>query len=90
MKDEQAMNRDYCECPYCRRNFPLMWCWEATKFAYLDDTDGEVVTDRDCLDATRVVHMTRHRCPNCGRRLIVSHTLAPRFYAFEEGDHGER
>ena len=89
MMDEQAMNRDYCECPYCRRNFPVTWYWEATKFSDLDDTDGEVVTDSDCLDATKAVYLTRRRCPNCGRHLRVWHELVPRFYAFEEGDHGE-
>lgn len=81
------MSRAYCECPYCRRNFPVTWCWEATKFAYLDDTAGEVVTDRDCLDATRVTYRHHVVCPNCGTRLHVEHELWPRFYAFEEGDH---
>lgn len=82
------MSRAYCECPHCHRNFPVTWSWEATKFADLDDTVGEVVTDRDCLDATKVVHLTRRRCPNCGARLRVWHELVPRFYAFEEVDHG--
>ena len=82
------MNRDCCECPYCRRNFPVTWCWKATKFAYLTDTDGEVVTDSDCLDTTKVVYLMWRKCPSCGARLRVYHELVPRFYAVEEGDHG--
>ena len=83
----QAMNRFYCECPHCGKQFPVSWYWDTDKFAYLDDTVAEVVTDRDCLDATRAVYVVRRRCPYCGARLRVWHELVPMFYAFEEVDH---
>lgn len=28
-------------------------------------------------------------CPSCGARLRVEHGLWPRFYAFEEAEHGK-
>lgn len=82
------MSRDYCECPYCRREFPVTWGWTALKTAYLNDEDGDVVTDSDCLYAARVTYMHHVQCPHCGTRLGVLHELVPRFYAFEEVDHG--
>ena len=84
------MNRSYCACPHCGKQFPVSWYWDTDKFAYLDDTVAEVVTDRDCLDATRAVYVVRRRCPYCGARLRVWHELVPRFYAFEEVDHDAR
>lgn len=77
----EVPEESWTECPNCRRNFPVTWGWEATKFAYLDDTDGEVVTDRDCLDATRVTYRHMVECPHCGARLLIQHELVPEFFA---------
>lgn len=82
------MSRAYCECPSCGKSFPVTWYWETLKTAYLDASCGEVVTDHDCLDATRAVHLARRRCPYCGARLRVWHELVPRFHAFEEASNG--
>jgi hypothetical protein len=77
--------RAYCECPRCRRTFPVKWGWTTLKVACLRDDDGEVVTDRDCLYATRVTYPRHVRCPHCGVRLAAQHELWPRFFAVEEG-----
>lgn len=82
------MSRAYCECPHCCRLVPVKWAWEALRTAYLDGDDGEVVTDRGCLDATRVVYPRHIKCPNCGMRLRVEHELVPEFYASKEGCDG--
>lgn len=79
------MSRAYCECPRCRRTFPVKWGWTTLKVACLDDTVGEVATDRDCLAATRVAYPRHVRCPLCGARLRVERELVPSFYASEEG-----
>ena len=78
------MSRAYCECPQCRRQFPVTWGWTALKTAYLHDEDGEVVTDCDCLDATRVTYLHHVACPHCSTRLRIEHELWPSFYASKE------
>ena len=80
------MSRSYCECPHCGKPVPIKWCWETTEFAYLDDTVGEVATDRDCFAATRVTCLHHVHCPHCGVRLAAQHELWPRFFAVEEGE----
>lgn len=79
------MSRAYCECPRCRRQFTVSWDWDTLKAAHVDGDDGEVVTDSDCLDATRVAYQRNVRCPHCGESLRVEHELVPRFYARKEG-----
>jgi hypothetical protein len=73
-----------CECPRCRRQITVSWDWDALETVDVDDDDGEVVTDSDCLDATRVAYQRNVRCPHCMTRLRVEHELVPRFYASKE------
>lgn len=54
----------------------------------LRDGDGEVVSDCDLLDATRVTYLHHVACPDCGTRLRVEHELVPRFYASKEESNG--
>ena len=79
------MNRAYCECPRCRRQITVSWDWDTLRTAYMDDDDGEVITDIDCIYASRVTYMHHVECPHCGTRLRVEHELVPRFYASKEG-----
>jgi DNA-directed RNA polymerase subunit RPC12/RpoP len=78
------MSRAYCECPNCGGQITVTWGFDTLKAACLRDEDGDVVTDSDCLDATRVTYLHHVRCPHCGMRLRVEHELAPTFYAREE------
>lgn len=82
------MSRAYCECPRCRRSFPVTWDWEPVETDYLRDDDGEVVSDCDLLDATRVTYLHHVACPDCGTRLRIWHELVPRFYASKETSDG--
>lgn len=84
----EVTEESWTECPHCRRQFPVTWRWTALKTAYLHDEDGEVVTDRDCLDATRVTYRHHVECPHCGARLLIQHELVPEFFAIRKVSDG--
>lgn len=78
------MSRSDCECPNCRRTFPIKWDWETLGITRVAEEDGEVLTDSDDMYAMRVVYQRHVVCPDCGTRLRVEHELVPRFHASKE------
>lgn len=83
------MSRASCECPRCRWQLTVEWDWDTLNTDYLRDDDGEVVSDCDLLDATRVTYLHHVACPDCGTRLRVEHELVPRFHASKEGTNAD-
>ena len=83
------MSDAFCECPRCRRQFPVKWGWDTLRPDYLHHEDGGVVTDSDFLYATRVEYLHHVACPHCGARLRVEHELWPRFYASKEDSNAD-